>query len=461
MKLIKPTIKSLLLLGFYLFHTEAFGQNVDDGPPIILSSRWFHPRHNNDTLSTLKIVDLYKPDHIDWMYCDDSSKLNLLKKRGIKYSLAINPQVPDSLEYTVKGRIVDIDGNKLRAPWMKKWSQTNPYWGCVNSPDFKKIFYEKSKSLIELGAYGLFVDDARFNDQAINFGGCYCKYCIKAFTQYLVSENFLAVNEDFSYKDYLVNKRTSSPFDKADIYVEKFKTFQHASVVHFLTAWKKAMLKYSVVPISFLTNNYQGEWNDIYQVFDIGIAELSLDSLRKDAWKKGIGQAKRMGKKQYYTLVSNNPDAYLEAILATYFAGSALIIPWDVFAPVNLSTPSRFYGSTDKFLPIYDLIRSNYLDFSKYKQINIENLTFVISGSKKILSLRIYKRDTKYMIMIVSTGNGQFKQDLTITSSKRVTSSVSIKSIYPKISTIKKVNSTQFKLSSESEVMLLEVRSEQ
>ena len=110
---------------------------------IILSSRSFHPRDNNDTFSTIKMIKTYGVTSVEWMYCNNKSQLSQLQDLGIKYTLAINPQTPDSLGYTaVKTRIVNIDNLPLTPPWMKEWKIKNPYWGCVNNPEFKQVLVQ-------------------------------------------------------------------------------------------------------------------------------------------------------------------------------------------------------------------------------------------------------------------------------------------------------------------------------
>lgn len=341
----------------------AFGQ--DSLPyPVILSSRWFHPTSPQDTLSTLKMVDLYHPDRIDWMYCTNAEQLAQLKHRGIPYSLAINPQVPDSLEYTAKGRIVDLNGKKLVAPWMQNWKQKNANWGCVNSPEFKKVFYAQSSKLIDLGAYGLFVDDARFNDHAVEWGGCFCDYCMAGFEKCLQSMKVDSLNATVSYKDYLHKygiTTVSNQSQKIPLWGQ-FKRFQTQSVIQFLKTWRAGMEAYAKRPIVFLTNNFGGRWSEIYQVFDVGIAELPEDNVNAEFIQKQVAVAKNLGKQQYFTLPSDDSQKQIKALLLAYAVGSGLVIPWDVMvAKKSTSRPERYFGITTTYTPIYSLFQTRRL----------------------------------------------------------------------------------------------------
>src|ERR1700748_267507 len=196
-----------------LYAGGAFAQE----PEVVLSSRAFHPTNPKDTLSTLKAIDEFKPDRIDWMYCDNPTQLNELKQRGIKYSLAINPQVPDSSGYTTaKLRIKDINGQPMTAPWMKNFKSKNPYWGCVNNPGFRTLFIDKTKHIVDLGAYGVVVDDARFNEVATEWGGCYCDYCVSGFNTYLKQHHY-TIPAGFNYKKTLLTGNNNTGIDNAQL----------------------------------------------------------------------------------------------------------------------------------------------------------------------------------------------------------------------------------------------------
>lgn len=338
---------------------------ADGRYPVILSSRWFHPSSPQDTLSTLAVVDQYQPDRIDWMYCTNDAQLAQLRARHLPYSLALNPQVPDSVEYTVRGRIVDLDEKKLVAPWMRNWNQKNAHWGCVNSPEFKAVFYAHSRRLLDLGAYGLFVDDARFNDHAVEWGGCFCDHCMNGFTRSLRTSETDTLRADFNYRDYLRQASGAARQPSAAL-AKAFRAFQTASVVRFLTAWRTAMQTHAARPVTFLTNNYGGRWNAIYGVFDVGIGELPPEQLNTAFIKARVAEAEKLGKKQFFTLTSDDENQQLLALFHTYAAGSALVIPWDVYVPARTSVARpRFFGSARTFSPTYKLFRQSSSGLAK------------------------------------------------------------------------------------------------
>lgn len=351
-------VLSCILIGMMLTLSGVSAQ-TENTYPVILSSRWFHPTSPDDTLSTLNMVDIYKPDRIDWMYCTNDTQLAQLRARKIPYSLAINPLVPDSAGYTVHGRIVDAYGRKLVAPWMKNWNMTNANWGCANAPEFRDVFYKQSRLLIDLQAYGLFMDDARMNDHAMEWGGCFCAHCMTGFSDYLRANGADSLSPDFNFRAYVrsqgpgYSSKSSAPIAKA------FRAFQTASVVRFLTDWRKAMTAYARRPLTFLTNNYSGNWTDIYRVFDVGVAELPENRVNRPYLEARLDNARRLGKQQYFTLSSDNEALQTKALFLTYSVGSALIIPWDVYVHAkSAQAPSRFFGSPDAYSPMYSLFKA-------------------------------------------------------------------------------------------------------
>ena len=324
---------------------------------IVMSSRWFHPVDSKDPYRTLSAFKDYKADRIDWMYNDNINQLNLLQKANIKYSLTLNPQIPDSNGYsTVKTRIIDINGKPCVAPWMVNWISKNPYWGCVNNPKFKKVFVDKGKQIVDLGAYGIMVDDARFNDHAAEWGGCFCKYCIEGFRGFLQQQNIL-VKSDFNFRKYL----KSHPQDK--YYTSLYKSFQKQSVVNFLKSWKLSIRKYSNNSISFLTNNGGGKWDEIYQVFDIGIAEIMTERTSFDQLHSTIILSEKLGKKQVFSYASANSDLNISYYLYCYLNNTEALIPWDLWLNDPVNRNARLYTPVSDIVKVIDFIKKYGFEF--------------------------------------------------------------------------------------------------
>ena len=50
------------------------------------------------------------------------------------------------------GRVLNIHGQKLTAPWMRAWKSPRAY-GCVNNPDYLKIAFDFAEALVRNGRY--------------------------------------------------------------------------------------------------------------------------------------------------------------------------------------------------------------------------------------------------------------------------------------------------------------------
>ncbi len=331
----------------------------------ILTSRWFHPRDNLDTLNTLAMIKTFKPARIDWTYCDDDKVLKKYRDLNIPYSLAINPQTPDSAGFTTpKTRIITPSGVPYTASWMN-WKMNNPYWGCVNNPLFKKIFFHNTVKLINLKPYAILVDDALFNIQLQrekrDMVGCFCTYCVDNFYRNISKTSTLNY---LSREDLLPKITKYIESDKKDTLsfatqhtVNLYKTKQNESVLKFLKEWKNKILLYEP-SIKTLANNNSGNWEDIFKVFDGGIAELQTKNLNIAFLDSVFNVSDKLGKTQNFTLVSSDEYAQNYLIAYLYAKGRDYFIPWDLFVPNSKSSANRYYTDTLKQRSFLDLLQS-------------------------------------------------------------------------------------------------------
>jgi hypothetical protein len=358
-----PSKKNIYLIaGLLLFNVIGLANAQQS--KAVLSSRSFHPLNGNDTLSTIKVIDELKPDRIEWMYADDPKKLALLQERGIKYSLAINPQTSDSAGYTtVKTRIVDINGKPYIAPWMRTIKSNASYWGCANNPLFQEVFYKNARKLVNLGAYAIFVDDGLFNVQLQSDNpkefGCFCSYCLDGFSKYLkdINRADLATGSVEQLKEKLKYSVDQYNQNKANInyLLVLYQKYQVESVVRFLQEWKSRLLADNS-SLKFYTNNSNGEWNDVYKVFDGGMAELSPAHVNKQYLDRVYALAASLHKTQLFTLVSENVRLQYYLMAYDYLNGHDYTIPWDIFIGNNRAgKTSRFYADLGDVKKITDI----------------------------------------------------------------------------------------------------------
>lgn len=334
---------------------------------IIMSSRLFHPVNDKDTLSTMNAIRLFRPDRLEWMYCTNPKQLQQIKDLEIPFSLATHPQIPDSLSFTTpKYRILDVHGNPVIAPWMRGKVMRNPYWGCVNNPGFQQLFLDYAENLIDIGAYAIFVDDALFNAHAVNFGGCFCDYCMTGFSQYLISKG-IKIESNFNYRKEIVadEKQAKEKYEKL------FRQYLQESVILFYNNWMEHIRKYAHNNVKFLLNNYQGKWSDIYRLFDGGICEIEEKDIDYSLIDKTIDTAKKLGKDQKFDFETDNKNLLYGVILYSYINGSEALLPWDLWIQGKSTgtTSFRYYGTKEEYTELLFLLRNVLLNKAYKKNL--------------------------------------------------------------------------------------------
>ncbi|MBI2259906.1 MAG: hypothetical protein HYU67_13535 [Flavobacteriia bacterium] len=332
------------IIIFIILCNYCFSQNYTG--KLILTTRWFHPRNSMDTLSTLKAIRDFKPSRIDWVYTNDSNVTNIFKKLNIAYSLTANPMCPDSSGYTTqKLRIKTINGETYIAPWMKSWKIKTPYWGCVNNPEFQKLFLDYTKSLVKLGPDGIMVDNPEFNarlerDKLI---GCFCDHCERKF-----------INKKFRYKrnknkleeeiKTLIENSKDKNFKKNELQI-KYEEFQINSVTKFLANWKKELLKTNP-NLKFFCNNYNGEWRKYHLIFDGGIAEITESNINDKKLDELYKLSDSLKKSQLFNCNSGDFSLHEKLLIYNLKHNRDILIPWDLFI---LGEKNRFYMDEKKF----------------------------------------------------------------------------------------------------------------
>ncbi|WP_310557792.1 hypothetical protein [Flavobacterium sp.] len=318
-------------------------------PIFTLSSRFFHPRNQTDNAKTLDAIDELNPKKIDWIYYENDAILEKYKKKGLPFSLTLNPQIADSLGYTSKkNKIIDYKGEIFIAPWMKSWKVKNPYWGCVNNPNFKKLFLDKSLFLASKEPYALMVDDALFNARLkkVKLIGCFCNYCTKKYNLLNRRKTSKSINK----ADYI------NVSGKGSFNIEKYESFQEKSVVDFLKTWMNDVKK--VYPnMLFYTNNPDGEWNQIYKTFDGGIAEIKEIRINDTDLNRLYRNADILHKSQVFTLDSENRDLQFKLLEYNIKNKRETIFPWDIMI---VKENRRFYMPLDTIKKIITELEIKY-----------------------------------------------------------------------------------------------------
>ncbi|WP_215241509.1 hypothetical protein [Dyadobacter helix] len=307
---------------------------------VCFSSRWKHPANAADTLQTFPVAAAFHASRLDWVYNDDKTWIQEVKKRGYQYGGTVNANLPDTKGGQTLGRILDSGGARLTAPWMEGWGV---FWGCVNSDDYRATYLAHTKRLIDAGADFIQVDDPRMNMAAMAWGGCYCSFC--------------------------KSKAAASGATVKDI--------QKASVEDFFKDMGKQLDAYAGHHVPFSSNNYNSDWTSPYHLFDFGMAELPVKEANPQIIYAKFKATEKLGKAQVFTFVSEDVNFTRRVIATSYASGGHLIVPWDVYLKSTPTGSVRYYGRPEEYADLYGFVRGNAALMDGYEDAAVsgKNLT--------------------------------------------------------------------------------------
>ena len=109
----------------------------------------------------------------------------------------------------------DLHGRPVHAEWVevKNHAQT-AYQMCRNNPVWRDYLKKIIRIQIDAGVQGIQLDECELPMTAIGSGGCFCKDCMREFTEYLIEKKKAGTLgkewdgidvEHFTYKEYLIS----------------------------------------------------------------------------------------------------------------------------------------------------------------------------------------------------------------------------------------------------------------
>jgi len=314
----------------------AFGVLAEAGPrpagapklsDVCFSSRWRHPANDEDPHDTFAAAAAFHATRLDWVYSSDPDWIAACHRRGYHFGGSLNSKLPDApgVDTCLQGRIQNAAGELVTAPWMAGW---NAWWGCVNSPEFRKTFIDHAKLLVQGGAEVLHVDDPGMNLAAVDWGGCYCEYC-----RQLAAEHGIDLAKDM-------------------------REFQKASVHRFYGVVRREIDAYAGRHVPISSNNYAGRWTFPYYLFDYGMAELPESLADPKNIDQVLADARQRGKAQVFTFVSEDVDHTRRVIATTYACGGHTIVPWDVYLRSTPTGSDRYFGEPEEYADLYGFVRA-------------------------------------------------------------------------------------------------------
>jgi len=311
---------------------------------VCFSARSRRPLNAEDPYETFRDAKAFHAPRLDWVYSSDPAWIAECKRRGYWFGGALNTILPDAPGEKTRdqGRIQDKDGRRIAAPWMISW---NGYWGCVNSPQYRKTFLAHARLLIDGGADAIHMDDPDINAGAVAWGGCYCEHCRRKAGQ------------------------------QGKTLPRNMKAFQTDSVKEFYAFARKKINRYAKRRVPWSSNNYDGRIGFPYDLFDYGIAELPQQSAKPDELYRKFASAARLGRQQVFTFVSTDIPLTRRVIATAYACGGQIIVPYDVY---NGDQP-RIFGKPEEYADIYGFARANAACLDGYEDAAVSGKGLVES----------------------------------------------------------------------------------
>ena len=344
----------------------------------------------------------FSVNRLDWTYTVNASIVEECHRKGLKVMTSMNANLPDNGHTLGKssatfmiGRVENIDGQLLTAPWMRG-GKVQPYWGCVNKPEYRAVSLDYVDQALKTRPDGMQIDDPELNGGAMTWdhgdprgSGCYCSHCMANFTAALThtlnasERTRLNVSSGFNYKTFLKSGVANNSLAAASLR-NLFEEFQINSSISWLQELR-AYIHQSAVklglpqPFAFSGNN-DGIWPRAYSMLDFGLGELSEHSATPAGLTEILRTGVPPGKQQVITMPKfhNFTVAHSAAgvqkirwtIAYAYSIGGNVLAPWDNYLPDtgqgqyygNMFT-GRYYGNSSLFDDLYTFIRANTMLF--------------------------------------------------------------------------------------------------
>lgn len=392
---------------FVIFCISCFGVTVQDvvqayprpgylpaASDVSIRSLNFRPMNEDDDQDTLEAIRAFHATRLEWVYLrfneEEKELIDRVKRMGCVFGASGEPGTAVKVELAagreyVANAIEFPNGDPVYLVHSKDWLMPI-YPGCMNNPVYLKKNVEYYVKNVEYGAEVLQRDNPESQRHfATTAKGCFCKYCMEGFREYL-RENMpesrrreigIADIDTFNYRDWLyendlVKNNTTLVGENALFW--PFVDYQKKSSIRFFSDLRTAINVLCMKRVPFSRNNTSHqEWDSPSTgAFDFAISEILLEfctpahlydracTARKLGQLQVFGTPKSMGKQ--YTQTELNPLKRL--VISTAYASGALArVPWDMFEDTR-DGKGRYFGKPEHFADLYAFVRAaaNYLD---------------------------------------------------------------------------------------------------
>lgn len=341
------------------------------------------PLNASDPHDTLKAIRDFHVTRLEWTYGLTPAFIAKAKALGCTVSGAsaamsvagVDTKIP---EWYRAYSVLDLNGEPVEAPWMRAWAG-HTLWGCINNPKMRAGFLAYVKNLVDMGVADIQRDDPADNFASVNWGACFCPYCVAGFRDTLRATGDPAELQaagvtdldTFDYAAYL--RQRNAPVGDAfakypqDYLKRQFISFQEQSTINFHRWWRGELNRLAGRYIPVSANNGVDNFSPIYQVFDFFMGELNYDKAQPETLHETMSRALELGKGLTVTMpLQSQPDmnpqwlATTRRTIATVYAlGMHIEAPWDTYLPILGPTPARMFGNPPDYADLFALVRAH------------------------------------------------------------------------------------------------------
>lgn len=305
---------------------------------VCMSSRW--PRVGGTTDSFTAARGFHATQML-WVYpLNNYTWMAQVKQNGYILGGALNSTLPDipGGDMMTLGRLKDINGNPIALSWLP-----SHVMGCANSDEYRSIYFEHARVLIDGGCDVIQMDDPHMNERAArHYGACYCEYC---------RDKCLAeLGRDIT---------TLTKTEMID--------FQRDSVIEFHHDMQQKIRGYAGRYVAFSCNNaFYFLWDWCAQLFDYAMGETNSEvEFTPYNLYEAARTAEAYDSIQVFSSVTfsdlNDPhivSSSRKLIGLSFALGAQNLAPWDVYWAADLP---RYFGTPQEYADMYGFVRANPL----------------------------------------------------------------------------------------------------
>jgi len=163
---------------------------------------------------------------------------------------------------------VDVQGNRLRVPWLWDHSHNGvpAYWFCTSQPLFREYLRRRVVEVVQGGADGVHVDDHLGTAGNSWLGGCYCDRCVAGFRDYVaahataqqLADAGISRVADLDYRQVVLDWLAAHPDRKDDLGARPlaalFATYQSQAAAAFMAELRALAAETAGRPVPMSAN---------------------------------------------------------------------------------------------------------------------------------------------------------------------------------------------------------------